>query len=160
MKDQNNVEPIRWDQVGEVEKWYNIKKIERTMSALNKNGFQTFFVNTKKEALKKALSLISPEAKVGIGGSSSIREIGLVEALKKRGNIIAQHGQNLKEDIMEILKEELNSDIFLASSNAVTEDGKLINIDKGGNRVASMIFGPKKVLLVVGINKIVKDIDE
>lgn len=58
------------------------------------------------------------------------------------------------------MRKQLNSDVFLASSNAVTEDGKLINIDKAGNRVAAMIFGPKRVILVIGINKIVKDLNE
>jgi hypothetical protein len=58
------------------------------------------------------------------------------------------------------MREELNSDVYLASSNAVTEDGRLINIDMTGNRVVAMIFGPPKVILVVGVNKIVKDVDE
>jgi len=144
----------------EVKTWYTNQRIQRTLAALEKNGFQTFFAPTISEALEKLLSLIPSNAKVGIGGSVTLREINLIEALTARGNTILQHWQQPEENVVNIMREQLNSDVFLASSNAVTEDGKLINIDKAGNRVAAMIFGPKKTILVVGMNKIVKDVDE
>jgi L-lactate utilization protein LutB len=139
---------------------YTSQRIQRTLAALEKNGFQTFFASTRSEALEKVLSLIPSNAKVGIGGSVTLREINLIEALTAGGNTILQHWQQPEEKVAAIMREQLNSDVFLASSNAVTEDGKLINIDKAGNRVAAMIFGPQKVILVVGMNKIVKDMDE
>lgn len=144
----------------EVEMWYNNQRIKRTLAALEKNGFQTFFAKTKSEALERVLSLIPSNAKVGVGGSVSLREINLIDSLTSRGNTIFQHWQQPEENVATVMRGQLNSDVFLASSNAVTEDGKLVNIDKAGNRVAAMIFGPQKVILVVGLNKIVKDVDE
>ena len=130
------------------------------MTALEKNGFQTFFVPTKDKALDKVLSFIPSNANVGIGGSVTLREINLIEALTARGNTVFEHWSQPEENVTSIMRKQLNSDVFVASSNAVTEDGKLVNIDKAGNRVAAMIFGPKNVILVIGINKIVKDLEE
>jgi len=144
----------------EAETWYKNQRIQRTLAALEKNGFQTFFARTRGEALEKVLSLIPSNAKVGIGGSVTLREINLIDALTARGNVMFQHWQQPEENVATVMREQLNSDVFLASSNAVTEDGKLVNIDKAGNRVAAMIFGPQKVVLVVGVNKIVRDVDE
>jgi hypothetical protein len=146
----------------EAKKWYIDQKISRALAALEKNGFQTFFASSGKAALEKVLTLIPPEAKVGIGGSVTIREIGLIDALLARGNQVFHHWQKgiSSEEVTAIMKQELNSDIFIASSNAVTEDGKLVNADQTGNRVASMIFGPQKVIVIAGINKIVRDVAE
>ena len=144
----------------EVKTWYTNQRIQRTLAALEKNGFQTFFALTRSEALEKVLSLIPSNANVGIGGSATLREINLIDALATRGNTIFQHWQQPEENVVAIMRKQLNSDVFLASSNAVTEDGKLINIDKAGNRVAGIIFGPKKIILVVGMNKIVENVDE
>lgn len=146
----------------EVKKWYIDQKISRTLTALKRNGFKTFFVASRKDALEKLLTLIPSEAKVGIGGSVTIREIGLVDALLARGNRVFHHWQEglSSEEVTTIMKQELNSDIFITSSNAVTEDGKLVNVDQTGNRVASMIFGPPKVIVIAGINKIVRDVAE
>jgi L-lactate utilization protein LutB len=143
-----------------VKRWYQNQKIKRTLVALEKNGFQAFFAETRSEALDKVLSLIPPNTKVGIGGSVTIREINLIDALTSRGNTIYQHWLQTEEHIKAVMRRQLNSDVFVASSNAVTEDGKLVNIDKAGNRVAAMIFGPQKVILVIGINKIVRNVDE
>lgn len=145
----------------EAKSWYLSVKAQKTLEALRKNGFQTVFAHTKQEALEKALAIIPPDAKVGIGGSVTIREIGLAEALVERGNAVVQHWE--KEpglDAKTVMRMELSSDIFLASSNAITEDGKLINIDGTGNRVGAMVFGPEKVLIIAGINKIVRDVGE
>jgi len=144
----------------EVETCHIDPKIQKTLAALERNGFQTFFASNRNEALEKVLSLIPPNAKVGIGGSVTLREINLVDILIRRGNTIFQHWQQPEENVATTMREQLNSDVFLASSNAVTEDGKLVNMDKAGNRVAAMIFGPRKVILVVGMNKIVKDTAE
>ena len=146
----------------EAKKWYIDQKISRTLAALEKNGFQTFFAPLGKDALEKVLTLIPPRAKVGIGGSVTVREIGLIEALSARGNPVFHHWQKgiSSEEITTIMKQELNSDVFITSSNAVTEDGKLVNTDQTGNRVASMIFGPQKVIVIAGINKIVRDVTE
>lgn len=141
--------------------WYIDQKIQRTLTALKKNGFQTFFFATRRDACEKVLSLIPLNAVVGVGGSITIREINLIDSLSARGNTVVQHWLPPPgEDSVTTARKELGSDIFLTSSNAVTEDGKLINIDGTGNRVAAMIFGPRKVIVITGINKIVKDVAE
>ncbi len=142
--------------------WYVEDRARRTVEALRNNGFEALYAPTKEEALEKILQLIPKGSKVGIAGSMTIREIGLDEALNKRGDKLADiwAKKHSPEEDLEIRKQTLVSDIFLTSSNAITEDGELINIDGLGNRVAAMIFGPKKVIVVAGINKIVKDVYE
>lgn len=140
-------------------KWFIEGRAQRTIEALRNNGFDAIYVQTKEEALKKIMNLIPEESLVGIGGSVTIREIGLVDALVKRGNKLAEDWlkKYSMEEKLSIRRQQLTADVFLTSSNAVTEDGELINIDGMGNRVAAMMFGPKKVIVVAGINKIVKD---
>ncbi|MEM2896275.1 MAG: lactate utilization protein [Candidatus Bathyarchaeia archaeon] len=141
--------------------WYKIKKIERTIEALKLNGFQAFFVQNSDEALKLLLELIPIKAKVGIAGSLTIRQIGLIEALEKRGNQVIHHWKKgiSFEESMNLRRGEIMADVFLTSSNAITEDGKLVNAGAYGNREAGTLFG-KKVIVVAGINKIVKDVEE
>ena len=121
------------------------------------------YADNAKEALDKVMFLIPKEAKVGIGGSVTVRDIGLVEAIEKQGNtIFMDRGRRpieLKEKI-KVRKEALTSDVYLASSNAITLQGQLVNIDGTGNRVSAMIFGPKKVIIVAGANKLVDTLDE
>ena len=109
------------------------------------------------------LDLIPTNALVGIPGTVTIREVGLTtERFIRRGNTLAVHWKKglSHEEGMKIRRQQLTSDIFLTSTNAVTEEGQLVNIDGAGNRVASMIFGPKKVIVIAGFNKIVKNVDE
>jgi L-lactate utilization protein LutB len=144
----------------EEKKWFSDKLIQRTAKALESNGFKTVLASDKNEALKEVLQLVPEKAKVGIGGSVTVREVGLVSELSKRGNDVLENWSRkvTPEEDMAIRKGHLSCDIFITSSNAITEDGKLVNIDGMGNRVASMIFGPKKVIVIAGINKIVKDV--
>ncbi len=133
-----------------------------TKEALERNQFKVLVASSKKDAVDKVLGLIPVDAKVGVGGSMTIRELGLIEALTRQGNRVVHHwlpGMPVS-DWLPFMMEAHSSDVFLCSSNAVTEDGKLVNIDSTGNRVASMIFGPKKVIVIAGKNKIVKDVDE
>lgn len=136
--------------------------VEATLNNLRKNGFTALYLPSKKEALKKTLEMILPGARVGIGGSVTIREMGLAKALKERGNPLADHWQAglSDEEKRKVRLDQLTSDVFLCSSNAVTTDGKLLNADATGNRVAAMIYGPQKVIILAGINKIVQDVDE
>jgi L-lactate utilization protein LutB len=145
-----------------VKNWYLEEKNKRTLASLEKNGFKTLYMATKREAADEVLKLIPKGVLVGVGGSMTVRELGLVEALIRRGNEVAQHWQaGLSEKgRMVARRRQLTSDVFLTSSNAITERGQLVNIDGAGNRVAAMIFGPKKVIVVAGANKIVKDLNE
>lgn len=142
--------------------WYMDRKVEKVLSALRKNGFGAFYSPTGKEAVEKVLSLIPSNAKVGVGGSVTIREIGLLDALMSRGNVVYQHwGKELSADERKLIRRKaLTSDYYLASSNAVTEDGKLVNSDGTGNRVVAMIYGPSRVVVVAGVNKLVRNVEE
>jgi len=137
------------------------KVLSTTREALKRNQFKVHVASSKKDAVEKVLELIPLDAKVGVGGSMTIRQLGLIEALTRRGNHVVHHWipDVPFSDWLPFMMEAHNSDVFLCSSNAVTEDGKLVNVDSTGNRVASMIFGPKKVIVIAGKNKIVKDVD-
>ncbi len=142
--------------------WHTEKTVQIIMANLKKNGFTSLYTPTKEEAVREILEMIPKDAKVGLGGSVTLREMGLVKALYERGNVLADHWRPgiSKEESKQVRHNQLSSDIFLASTNAITMDGKLLNIDGSGNRVASMIYGPPKVIIVAGVNKIVKDLDE
>ena len=137
-------------------------RLSRTKRALERNDFEVFITSTRKDTVQTVLALIPADATVGVGGSVTIRELGLMEALTERGNRVVHHWQpNISvENWLPFMVEAHNSDVFLCSSNAVTENGKLVNVDSTGNRVASMIFGPDKVIVVAGRNKVVKNVDE
>lgn len=149
-------------EMSEVKVWHNETIGTKTVGALIKNNFQAMYCPTKEEAVEKILALIPLDGTVGIGGSWTVGELGLLDKLASRGNTMFNHGlPGLSgEAKMELRRKQLTCDVFLAGTNAVTIDGKLVNTDGAGNRVAAMIFGPKKVIIVVGVNKIVKDLDE
>lgn len=137
-------------------------RLARAAEALTKNGFTAHCVDTKEEACRLLLSLIPPEAKVGVGGSVTIREIGIMEELAKRGQTVIHHWVPgaAPEELRRFRTEELTADVFLASTNALTLNGELVNVDAVGNRVAAMIYGPRQVIIVAGVNKLVKDVTE
>lgn len=105
------------------------------------------------------LDMIPLGAQVGLGGSTSVRQLGILERLRQRGTAIINDAESGEIPFDEVLRRTLLSDVLLASSNAVTLDGNLVNIDGIGNRIGGMVFGPKKVILVIGRNKIVADVD-
>ena len=143
-------------------KWVNEQKILRTIEALNKNNMNGYLVNTKEELIEKIKELVKENSTVSCGGSMSLFETGIIDHLRSgRYNFLDRYKEGLsKEELTQLFKESFFTDAYFASSNAVTEDGKLYNVDGNGNRVAAMLFGPEKVILVVGVNKIVKNIDE
>lgn len=132
---------------------------EQIIKNLKSRNIEAFFVQTKDEALKKSLELIPENSSVSWGGSSSIEEIGLKEKIRNGKYIVfdREKAQTLEEKT-KIIHQGLTSDFFLASCNAVSEDGILVNIDGLANRLAGICYGPKHVLFIVGINKIVKNI--
>lgn len=143
-------------------KWVNEQKILRTIEAINKNNMNGYLVNTKEELIEKIKVLVKEDSTVSCGGSVSLFETGVIEHLRSgRYKFLDRYKEGLsREDITKIFKESFFVDAYFASSNAVTEDGKLYNVDGNGNRVAAMLFGPEKVILVVGVNKIVRNLEE
>ncbi len=144
------------------EKFFREKQVERTIEALKKNRFEAIYVPDAKQAFETVMARIPDGATVGIGGSVTLAQIGILDALKSRKVQLIWPIQQAKseEERMELIRKTFSSDIFLTSTNAITEDGKLFNIDATGNRVGAMFIGPKQVIVVCGINKIVKDLGE
>ena len=114
---------------------------EKTVEALRRRGYEAVAVETREEAKAVVLKEAESAASVGWGGSETIKEIGARAALESSGKEIRDH--------------QTHMDLFLLSANAMTEDGVIVNIDGTGNRIAASIYGPKRVVYVVGRNKIV-----
>lgn len=133
----------------------------RVVDALKKRHFDAYYVSTKEEALKKALEIIPQTDSISWGGSISIDEIGLKNELEKRGNkLIDRDTASSPEERDALMLQALGCDTFLMGSNAITENGELYNIDGKANRVAALCFGPKSVVIVAGMNKVVKNLEE
>ena len=133
------------------------EKLEKTAEALRKRGFTAVCCATGAEARAYVMKEAEGAKSVGFGGSVTVKSIGLVEELAKAGKEILRHGDPSlsPEKKVEVMKRELTCDLFLLSANALTLDGRLVNIDGNGNRVAASIYGPGKVVFVVGRNKLV-----
>lgn len=133
---------------------------EKVIKGLQSRNMEGFYAETKEDALKLALELIPTGSSVSWGGSMSIVEIGLKKAMREGDYIVYDRdAAKSPEERREVEIKTFGCDYFLASSNAVTEDGILVNIDGNSNRVAAIAYGPKHVLMIVGMNKITKDVD-
>ena len=137
--------------------------MQTLINTLEDCGYAVDFVQTKDEALAVASSKIVSGMRVGLGGSTSVAEIGLLDSLVKRDDIKLfnqyEKGISMDENIRR-RREGMLTDIYVTGTNAITKDGKLVNADGSGNRVAALIFGPKKVIVVVGVNKIVDSLED
>lgn len=134
---------------------------EQVVKALNSRNMEAFLVGTKEEALKKALELIPEGSSVDWGGSASIEEIGLKEAIKNgKYKVVDREEGSSQEEAEKLMRDIFFCDYFLASSNAVSEDGVLVNVDGNSNRVAAICYGPKHVIMIIGMNKVVKSVED
>lgn len=135
----------------------NAKLGEKVVRALQLRNMEAYYVETKEEALKKALELIPEGSSIGWGGSMTLNEIGLLDKIIQ-GNYRELNRDAAKnpEEKTQISREMFFCDYFLTGCNAISEDGILVNIDGNGNRVAAIVFGPKHVIMVAGMNKVVK----
>ncbi|HYE82388.1 MAG TPA: lactate utilization protein [Clostridia bacterium] len=137
-------------------------RIKRTMENLGKNNISAYRAENEAEALKKVSELIPAGSTVGLGGSMTLFEVGAIDFIRK-GNyeVLDRYKEGLTPaEMKEIFRKSFSADVYLTSSNAVTEAGELYNVDGTGNRVAAMLYGPDRVIVIVGINKLVKDIDQ
>lgn len=130
---------------------------QRVIEGLKSRNMSGYYVQTKEEALSKALELIPEGSVVTKGGSMSVLEIGLSDALNN-GNYTF-YDRDHTDDKMKAQLAAYTADVYLGSSNAITEDGVLVNIDGNSNRVSAYAFGPKKLVLIVGMNKVSRDVD-
>ncbi len=141
----------------------------RAIGAFAKRNIRAQFAKTREEALTSILGLIPEKASIGIGDSITMEEIGVLAKLEERGGHEIFNPFRFLEDRrfadstevrVQKMRQALLADVFLTGSNAITLDGKIVNIDARGNRVAGIIFGPEKVILAVGANKIMPDVEQ
>lgn len=136
-------------------------RMQRAKKALERNGMEVSCYDTLQEAVDTIDALIEDGSIISDGGSQTLVESGLIERLQTKKVDYESHNQpHSIEEKYRITRKAFNADYFLCSSNAITMNGELINIDGNGNRVAAMIFGPKKVIVIAGINKLVEDEQE
>lgn len=133
---------------------------DKVLKGLESRNMCGYYAETKEDALQKALELIPEGSTISWGGSASISEIGLRDAVLN-GNYTVYNRDvcTTAEEKREIEMKAFGCDYFLCSSNAMTEDGILVNIDGHSNRVAAIAYGPRHIVMIVGMNKIAKDID-
>lgn len=127
---------------------------ETLVKKLTQRGFGAYYCADKNAALAKALELIPTEDVVSWGGSVTIKEVGLLEAIKRRNPVIDRDTAADAVEKTELMRRALLCDTYLMSANAISKDGQLVNIDGNGNRVAALIYGPKQVIVIAGMNKV------
>lgn len=136
------------------------EKIQKTIDNLRRNKMKPYFVESRTELIRVIGELVKGNSLITSGGSMTLKESGVTEFLQKEygGAYLDRSAGKTPEEVGEIMRKAFVSDTFLTSSNAITEDGELYNVDGNGNRVSAMIFGPKQVIVVAGVNKLVKDL--
>lgn len=134
-------------------------KMEKCASALRKNNIYCECVENCEEALDVISTLISSGDTVTVGGSMTLFEAGVIDMLRESDcNFLDRYEKDA--NVQEIYEKAFTSDVYFMSSNAITENGELYNVDGNGNRISALAWGPKSVIVVAGYNKIVKDLDE
>ena len=138
------------------------ERIEKTMEALRKNNMDAYYAETGAQARALALSLIPAGAVCASGGSVTLSETGIIDALKSGDyRYIDRSAARLTPEEREAaMIRAMTADFYLSSANAVTEEGSLYNVDGNSNRVSALLYGPKNVIIVAGVNKLVKNLDE
>jgi hypothetical protein len=140
---------------------YRETRCETAAAGLRKRGMDARVMDGRAAAVREVLSIIPAGSEVGCGGSMTVRELGLLEALRERGDTVFVHDPTMGfEETNEVRKRSLLCPYYLCSSNAITLKGDLVNVDGVGNRVCGMTFGPGTVVVVAGSNKLTADLDE
>ncbi len=142
-------------------RWHRRQVMEKTAGALEKNGFVTTLFDTREEAIPFLIEMAQEAATVGFGGSMTIADLGLPELVAAQGKKALVHSRPglSPQERRQIMQDQLGCDLFFTSTNALTLKGHLVNIDATGNRVCAMTFGPKRVIVVAGANKIASDLE-
>lgn len=134
---------------------------ESIIRHLRKRGMEGAYFDTSAEAVRDICAAIPAGSLVGLGGSETIAESGLLAALRKMDiRLLDRYREGVaRAEVDEMRRQGLLADVFITGSNAITADGRLVNIDGTGNRVAALIFGPRQVIVVAGMNKVAADLD-
>lgn len=145
--------------VNELNTWHGQALGLKTVEALRRNRFDASFFETREEAAQAVMAFISGGMQVAFGGSQTARQLNLQQLVADSGATLLDHnaaGLN-DEQKMDVMRQQQICDVFICSSNAVSLQGELFNIDGHGNRVAAMAFGPRRVIVIAGVNKLVAD---
>ena len=139
----------------------NERLAKRMIQNLKSRNMEAFYCKTAEEAVNKVSELIADGSSVTWGGSMTIRDMGLPKALKERGTLEVLDRDEVtdREEVVKIYERAFTSDVYLSSANAISEDGVIVNIDGNGNRVAAITWGPKKVIFVIGMNKVAQNVE-
>ena len=131
------------------------------LKILEDKGYDVHYAANVEEAKKIVLDMVPENSIIGLGGSITVGETGLVDAFRD-GNyrLIDRYNQPDKDAMFEAYREALHSDYFISGTNAITRNGELVNVDCSGNRVSAMIYGPKRVVVITGANKVVDNLDD
>jgi len=153
-----NIDP----KIIEIKKKIYRAKAEEVIANLKKRYIEGIYCADQEEVKSEVLKRIPDNSVVALGGSETIKEVGILDILRKMNiKLLDRYREGItKEEIDKMRIQGLTADVFIASCNAITSDGKLVNEDGLGNRVASIINGPKKVILIVGINKLVARLED
>lgn len=162
MSNSGSIEFFGGNDMEENIKWYQEKQIEKVITSLESHNMKGIYVADEKELLSVLETLIPENSVVGVGDSMTLLETGVLDFLRQ-GNYVFL--DKYKKDITssqkkEFYRQNFSADTFLCSTNALSLDGELYNIDGNGSRVAPMIYGPKQVIIVAGINKLVRTLEE
>lgn len=137
----------------------NAKLAQKMLKSLERRNYEAYYCPTAAEAVDKVSALIPDGSSVTWGGSMTIRDMGLTAKLHERDlKIMDRDLAADRDEAQRIYREAFSADYYLTSANAISEDGVIVNIDGNGNRVAAITFGPKRVILVIGLNKVAQDV--
>ena len=127
---------------------------------LNRRNMEAFYCPTAEEAVKKVSELIADGSTVTWGGSMTVRDLGIPDMLRRRGTLeVLDRDMVEGEAVKDIYLRAFTADVYLTSANAISEDGIIVNIDGNGNRVAAITWGPKKVIFIIGLNKVAQTVE-
>ena len=127
---------------------------------LNRRNMEAFYCPTAEEAVKKVSELIADGSTVTWGGSMTVRDLGIPDILRRRGTLeVLDRDMVEGEAVKDIYLRAFTADVYLTSANAISEDGIIVNIDGNGNRVAAITWGPKKVIFIIGLNKVAQTVE-
>lgn len=146
--------------VNELKKWWYRKTAKNMVEVLRNKHFDAIYADNLQEAKKIVLDMIPEGSSVAAGGSVTLNQLDLIEEFRKpKYKFFERYNQPSFAEIWEVYRQSLLADVLVTSTNAITKNGELVNTDCSGNRVAGMIFGPNKVIIIAGVNKVVEDID-
>ncbi len=139
----------------------NQKLAEKMIKNLKRRNMEAFYCPTGKNAVEKVSELIADGSTVTWGGTATVRDLGIPQTLKNRStlNVLDRDTVETPEEKVQMYLKAFTSDVYLTSANAISEDGVIVNIDGNGNRVAAISWGPKKVIFVIGLNKVAQTIE-